>query len=112
MSATIRKKSVGHGENGQNRFKTFKTFVESKILSRSDLSKSEKSLEDAENDNENVNSPRPQVNGKPVSASVLTARDNFKRRSSRTSFCEIDLVKFFTTVILTLQFHILDEIFK
>ena len=100
MSATIRKKSISNlgQDNGQgiNRFKTFKTFVESKILSRSDLSKSEKSLdgEGAENDEIESSTSKPQVNGKPVSTSVLIARDNFKRRCSRTSFTEVDMVIF------------------
>ena len=98
MSANIRKKSFGTGENGShNRMKTFKTFVTSKILSRSDLSKSENSLDSEKSGDQAADSSnKPQVNGKPaVSAGVLKARDNFQRRSSRTSFVDIEMVNFF-----------------
>ena len=87
MSATQRKKSFAEG----NRFKTFKTFVESKILS-----KSNRSLDDEEEAGKS--------NGRPVGAnqatprSVLAARDNFMRRSSRTSFNDIDMVKPFLCI--------------
>ena len=95
MSANIRKKSFG--ENGShNRMKTFKTFVTSRILSRSDLSKSENSLDSEKcGDQAADSSNKPQVNGKPaVSAGVLKARDNFQRRSSRTSFVDMEMVSF------------------
>ena len=95
MSANIRKKSFG--ENGShNRMKTFKTFVTSRILSRSDLSKSENSLDSEKcGDQAADSSNKPQVNGKPaVSAGVLKARDNFQRRSSRTSFVDMEMVNF------------------
>lgn len=96
MSANIRKKSFGTGENGHNRMKTFKTFVTSKILSRSDLSKSDNSLDSEKSGDQAADSlNKPQVNGKPaVSAGVLKARDNFQRRSSRTSFVDIEMVSF------------------
>ena len=97
MSANIRKKSFGTENGSHNRMKTFKTFVTSKILSRSDLSKSENSLDSEKSADQAADSSnKPQVNGKPaVSAGVLKARDNFQRRSSRTSFVDIDMVNFF-----------------
>ena len=96
MSANIRKKSFGTENGSHNRMKTFKTFVTSKILSRSDLSKSENSLDSEKSADQAADSSnKPQVNGKPaVSAGVLKARDNFQRRSSRTSFVDIELVNF------------------
>ena len=79
-----------------NRFKTFKKLVESKILS-----KSERNLEMGKiggGTGTNVTNGGPtvghNVNGKPnqiVTATVLTARDNFMRRSSRTSFSELEV---------------------
>ena len=105
MSANIRKKSFG--ENGShNRMKTFKTFVTSKILSRSDLSKSENSLDSEKSaDQAGDSSNKPQVNGKPaVSAGVLKARDNFQRRSSRTSFVDIELVNLFFSNLFSYVF--------
>ena len=97
MSANIRKKSFGTENGSHNRMKTFKTFVTSKILSRSDLSKSENSLDSEKSGDQAADtSNKPQVNGKPaVSAGVLKARDNFQRRSSRTSFVDIEMVCFF-----------------
>ena len=97
MSANIRKKSFGTENGSHNRMKTFKTFVTSKILSRSDLSKSENSLDSEKSADQAADSSnKPQVNGKPaVSAGVLKARDNFQRRSSRTSFVDIELVNLF-----------------
>ena len=77
--------------------KTFKTFVTSRILSRTDLSKSENSLDSDEKSGDQAadSSNKPQVNGKPaVSAGVLKARDNFQRRSSRTSFVDMEMVSF------------------
>ena len=104
MSANIRKKSFG--ENGShNRMKTFKTFVTSRILSRSDLSKSENSLDSEKcGDQAADSSNKPQVNGKPaVSTGVLKARDNFQRRSSRTSFVDIDMVIFIFVYFIPLN---------
>ena len=96
MSANIRKKSFGTENGSHNRMKTFKTFVTSRILSRSDLSKSENSLDSEKcGDQAADSSNKPQVNGKPaVSAGVLKARDNFQRRSSRTSFVDMEMVSF------------------
>ena len=102
MSANIRKKSFGTENGSHNRMKTFKTFVTSKILSRSDLSKSENSLDSEKSGDQAADSSnKPQVNGKPaVSAGVLKARDNFQRRSSRTSFVDIEMVSFFLPFLI------------
>ena len=106
MSANIRKKSFGTENGSHNRMKTFKTFVTSKILSRSDLSKSENSLDSEKSaDQAGDSSNKPQVNGKPaVSAGVLKARDNFQRRSSRTSFVDIELVNLFFSNLFSYVF--------
>ena len=106
MSANIRKKSFGTENGSHNRMKTFKTFVTSKILSRSDLSKSENSLDSEKSSGDQAadSSNKPQVNGKPaVSAGVLKARDNFQRRSSRTSFVDIDMVNFIFVYFISLN---------
>ena len=74
-----------------NRFKTFKTFVESKILSKSD-----RSLDGPGNDSgaqpPSASKSLHVTNGNPVSSTVLSARDNFLRRSSissRGSYVEV-----------------------
>ena len=90
-----RKKSIIGGLE-VNRFKSFKNLVATKILSKSD-----RSLETVER-NGGPTVAGLNVNGKPnpiVTSTVLTARDNFMRRSSRTSFTEIEVSK--AAVILT-----------
>ena len=89
-----RKKSWGCPENnnpqshhsGGTGFKTFKTFVQSKILSKSD-----RSLATTTTSN---NGNEPEVGKKTANGNgALSARDHFMRRSSRTSFTEIDMVE-------------------
>lgn len=73
-----------------NRFKTFKTFVESKILSKSDRSlEIDQSFGAASNVAESSSSCK-NGNGKInlPTTEALSARDNFMRRSSRTSFTD------------------------
>ena len=91
-----RKKSIIGGLE-VNRFKSFKNLVATKILSKSD-----RSLETVERNGERPTVAGLNVNGKPnpiVTSTVLTARDNFMRRSSRTSFTEIEVST--AAVILT-----------
>ena len=96
MSTTaFRKKSVGQAENPSSHhsggihagtgFKTFKTFVQSKILSKSD-----RALATTPN-NGNETSMENETK-KSTTTQALSARDHFMRRSSRTSFTEIDMV--------------------
>ena len=96
MSTTAsRKKSVGQAENPSSHhsggihagtgFKTFKTFVQSKILSKSD-----RALATTPN-NGNETSMENETK-KSTTTQALSARDHFMRRSSRTSFTEIDMV--------------------
>ena len=97
MSTTAsRKKSVGQAENPSSHhsggihagtgFKTFKTFVQSKILSKSD-----RALATTPN-NGNETSMENETKKSTTTTQALSARDHFMRRSSRTSFTEIDMV--------------------
>ena len=96
MSTSLqhRKKSISQAENSIHRdhhhntgFKTFKTFVQSKILSKSDRSL-------ASNANTTTaDGSNPSDEAKKHNGQALSAKDHFMRRSSRTSFTEIDLVR-------------------
>ena len=89
-TASPRKKSLGQAAENpcghHTGFKTFKTFVQSKILSKSD-----RSLATTTTSN---NGNEPEVGKKAANGNgALSARDHFMRRSSRTSFTEIDMVE-------------------
>ena len=103
-----RKKSWGCPENnnpqshhsGGTGFKTFKTFVQSKILSKSDRSLATTTTSNNGNESE-VGKKTANGNG------ALSARDHFMRRSSRTSFTEIDMVEPKKSRQKSVELHIL-----
>ena len=114
MSTTAsRKKSIGQAENPSSHhsggshgagtgFKTFKTFVQSKILSKSD-----RSLATTPNNGSNGTSMENETKKSTTTTQALSARDQFMRRSSRTSFTEIDNVseKYMYKTVETLYFN-------
>ena len=85
LGAKRRKKSLIGAGLEVTKFKHFKSFVESKILSKSDRS--------LENDDDNSGSGGTSGGGGGLTlAAVLAARDTFKRRCSRTSVSDFDAI--------------------